>query len=60
MSAEMENWKVYILMALMLFFGATNTVIHKLQNEILTEIDGNKIKYNHPFFQALCMFIAEA
>jgi drug/metabolite transporter (DMT)-like permease len=57
--SELANWKVYLLMCLMLLFGATNTIIHKFQNELTTNIEGVEWKYKHPFFQALCMFIAE-
>lgn len=48
-------------MALMLFFGATNTVVHKFQNELEYphKETGVPTKYKHPFFQALCMFFAE-
>jgi drug/metabolite transporter (DMT)-like permease len=49
-------------MLLMLLFGASNTIIQKFQNEIKTEDPktGEKtMRYQHPFFQALCMFIGE-
>lgn len=38
MSGDIANWKLYSLMLVMLVFGATNTVIQKIQNEMTTDI----------------------
>ena len=51
-SNGIAKWQVYTLMGLMLFFGSTNTIIQKYQNELETEDEhGDMIKYVHPFFQ---------
>ena len=59
-SNGIAKWQVYTLMGLMLFFGSTNTIIQKYQNELETEDEHRvKIKYVHPFFQIFWMFIGE-
>ena len=58
--SEIARWKLYILMGLMVFFGAGDTIIQKYQNELTTKDEnGEEIKYKHPFFQTLWMLIGE-
>ena len=52
---------VYFLMGGMLLTGTANTLILKMQNFIPTEYNGTHYDdWNHPFFQALIMFIGES
>lgn len=48
-------------MGLMLLFGTLNTVIMKMQDEVVVGIDkdGNPEKFTHPYFQCAVMFLGE-
>ena len=55
MGEEIENWKLYTIMLLMLFFGTCNTLIMKWQDEV--EVgpknsgkDGKTPVFTHPYF----------
>ena len=43
---------LYSVMGLMLLFGTLNTVIMKMQDEVVvgTDKDGNPQKFTHPYF----------
>lgn len=45
----------------MLLFGTLNTVIMKMQDEVVvgTDKDGNPEKFTHPYFQCAVMFLGE-
>lgn len=60
MASEIPRYQLYILMVLMLLFGATNTIMHKFQNELTTDdpVRGT-LKYTHPFFQGWSMMVSE-
>lgn len=54
------NWKVIGLVAGMLFTGSINTLTKKAQLNTKTEgIDGNQMKFDHPWFQTFAMFVGE-
>ena len=53
-------------MMLMLIFGTCNTIVMKLQDEIVvspkddpSNTSGKDLKFNHPFFQCANMFVGE-
>ena len=48
-------------MVLMLITGACNTVVLKLQDQVVvgTDEDGKKKYFHHPYFQCANMFIGE-
>jgi hypothetical protein len=52
---------LYSVMGLMLLFGTLNTVIMKMQDEVVvgTDKDGNPMKFTHPYFQCAVMFVGE-
>jgi len=55
------NTTLYGIMCLMLFFGTCNTVVMKMQDDVIvgTNDDGTSKKFNHPYFQCAVMFIGE-
>ena len=48
-------------MAAMLTFGTLNTVLMKMQDEVVvgTDADGKARKFTHPYFQCAVMFVGE-
>jgi len=53
MAEEIENWKLYTIMCLMLFFGTCNTLVMKWQDEVESgppDKDGKPTKFLHPYF----------
>jgi len=48
-------------MGLRLLFGTLNTVIMKMQDEVIvgTDKDGNEMKFTHPYLQCAVMFLGE-
>jgi hypothetical protein len=49
---SIENWKLYSIMGLMLFFGTCNTIVMKLQDQVVVgyDEDGHKMLFTHPYF----------
>jgi hypothetical protein len=47
-----ENWKLYSVMVLMLITGTCNTIVMKMQDQVVvgTDSDGKDILYTHPYF----------
>ena len=48
-------------MGAMLVFGTLNTVLMKMQDEVVvgTDADGKPRKFTHPYFQCAVMFVGE-
>ena len=48
-------------MVAMLAFGTANTVLMKMQDEVVvgTDSDGKPKKFTHPYFQCAIMFVGE-
>ena len=48
-------------MCLMLVFGTLNTVIMKMQDDVVVGVDkdGKAFTFNHPYFQCAEMFVGE-
>mgnify|MGYP003751764391 CR=1 FL=1 len=56
-----SNVTLYLIMAAMLTFGTLNTVLMKMQDEVVvgTDADGKPRKFTHPYFQCAVMFVGE-
>lgn len=63
MAVEIENYKLYTIMIMMLIFGTCNTLVMKWQDEIevgpVDPITKKAPVFTHPYFQCANMFIGE-
>jgi len=51
-SNKLPNWQLYLIMSLMLIFGTCNTIVMKLQDQVVVGKDdkGKDILFTHPYF----------
>lgn len=59
--SKLPDWQLYLVMILMLVFGTCNTIVMKLQDQVVVgkDKDGKDIQFTHPYFQCANMFIGE-
>lgn len=49
---EIPNWQLYCIMLLMLATGTANTLVMKMQDEVVVgkKADGKDLTFTHPYF----------